>query len=212
MPYPEKMLNDGESVTVDLHPHWWFFAEPVVALLGAIAIGIVVLVGTDDGSDVRNWLGLVSLALIVISAIWLIARYLQWGTTNFVVTNDRVIFRTGVIAKHGIEIPLERVNNVMISQRIVERMLSTGDLMIESGGEDGQQRFTDIREPDRVKNLIHAMINENERNAFRGTDGGGFVASGSDVASQLEKLEGMRDRGTLSPDEFEAQKRRLLGG
>jgi hypothetical protein len=67
MPYPEKMLNDGESVTVDLHPHWWFFAEPVVVLLGAIAIGIVVLVGTDDGSDVRNWLGLVSLALIVIS-------------------------------------------------------------------------------------------------------------------------------------------------
>jgi len=212
MPYPEKMLNDGESVTVDLHPHWWFFAAPVVALLGAIAIGIVVLVGTDDGSDVRNWLGLVSLALIVISAIWLIARYLQWGTTNFVVTNDRVIFRTGVIAKHGIEIPLERVNNVMISQRILERMLSTGDLMIESGGEDGQQRFTDIREPDRVKNLIHAMINENERNAFRGTDGGGFIVSGSDVASQLEKLEGMRDRGTLSPDEFEAQKRRLLGG
>jgi len=212
MPYPEKMLNDGESVTVDLHPHWWFFAAPVVALLGAIAIGIVVLVGTDDGSDVRNWLGLVSLALIVISAIWLIARYLQWGTTNFVVTNDRVIFRTGVIAKHGIEIPLERVNNVMISQRILERMLSTGDLMIESGGEDGQQRFTDIREPDRVKNLIHAMINENERNAFRGTDGGGFMVSGSDVASQLEKLEGMRDRGTLSPDEFEAQKRRLLGG
>ena len=212
MPYPEKMLNDGESVTVDLHPHWWFFAAPVVALLGAIAIGIVVLVGTDDGSDVRNWLGLVSLALIVISAIWLIARYLQWGTTNFVVTNDRVIFRSGVIAKHGIEIPLERVNNVMISQRILERMLSTGDLMIESGGEDGQQRFTDIREPDRVKNLIHAMINENERNAFRGTDGGGFMVSGSDVASQLEKLEGMRDRGTLSPDEFEAQKRRLLGG
>jgi len=212
MPYPEKMLNDGESVTVDLHPHWWFFAAPVVALLGAIAIGIVVLVGTDDGSDVRNWLGLVSLALIVISAIWLIARYLQWGTTNFVVTNDRVIFRTGVIAKHGIEIPLERVNNVMISQRILERMLSTGDLMIESGGEDGQQRFTDIREPDRVKNLIHAMINENERNAFRGTDGGGFMVSGSDVASQLEKLEGMRDRGTLSPDEFEAQKRRLLDG
>ncbi|MBA3398817.1 MAG: PH domain-containing protein [Acidimicrobiia bacterium] len=212
MPYPEKMLNDGESVTVDLHPHWWFFAEPVVVLLGAIAIGIVVLVGTDDGSDVRKWLGLVSLALIVISGIWLIARYLQWGTTNFVITNDRVIYRSGVIAKHGIEIPLERVNNVMISQRIVERMLSTGDLMIESGGEDGQQRFTDIREPDRVKNLIHAMINENERNAFRGTDGGGFVASGSDVASQLEKLEGMRDRGTLSPDEFEAQKRRLLGG
>ena len=38
------------------------------------------------------------------------------------------------------------------------------------------------------------------------------AAPAADVATQLEKLEGMRDRGTLSPEEFEAQKRKLLGG
>ena len=211
MPYPHKMLNDNETIAVDLHPHWWYFFEPVIALVASIAAGILVLVATDG--DTQKWLGLVALALIVGSAIWLIVRYLQWGTTNFVITNDRVIYRSGVIAKRGIDIPLERVNNVMISQRILERVLRTGDLMIESAGEEGQQRFTDIREPDRVKNMIHAMINENERNVFRGTEGGGgSFGVGSDVASQLEKLEGMRDRGTLTPEEFDAQKRRLLGG
>ncbi len=209
MPYPQKMLNENETVAVDLHPHWWYFAEPVLALAGSIALAIVVYAFTDG--DTQRWLGFVTLALIVVTAIWLIIRYLKWGTTNFVITSDRVIYRSGVIAKHGIDIPLERVNNVMISQTVVERLLRTGDLMIESAGETGQQRFTDIREPDRVKNLIHAMINENERNVFRGTDGGSFGSAGSDVATQLEKLEGMRDRGTLSPEEFEAQKRRLLG-
>jgi membrane protein YdbS with pleckstrin-like domain len=211
MPYPQKMLNDNETVAVDLHPHWWYFSEPVLAVVGSIVLAIVVFVLTDG--DAQRWLGFVTLGLIVVSAIWLITRYLKWGTTNFVITSDRVIYRSGVVSKRGIEIPLERVNNVMISQTVVERLLRTGDLMIESGGETGQQRFTDIREPDRVKNLMHAMINENERNVFRGTEGGMMpFGGGSDVASQLEKLEGMRDRGTLSPAEFDAQKRRLLGG
>ena len=39
-----------------------------------------------------------------------------------------------------------------------ERMLGAGDLLIESGGEDGQQRFTDIRHPAQVQNLIHAQM------------------------------------------------------
>ena len=36
MPYPKKLLNDYETVAVDLHPHWWHFAEPVSALVGSI--------------------------------------------------------------------------------------------------------------------------------------------------------------------------------
>ena len=78
-------------------------------------------------------------------------RYLTWATINFVITSDRVIYRSGLIAKHGIEIPLERVNNVSFRQGIFERMIGAGDLLIESGGEDGQQRFTDIRDPERVQ-------------------------------------------------------------
>jgi len=127
-----------------------------------------------------------------------------------VVTNDRVIFRTGIVAKSGIEIPLERVNNVNSAQSMFERIVGAGDLMIESGGEEGQQRFTDIRRPDLVKNMIHQQININERNVYR--EGlAPLTAGNADVATQLEKLEAMRDRGTLTPEEFEQQKRRLLG-
>ena len=85
-------------------------------------------------------------------------RYLNWLTTNFVITSNRLIFRHGVIGKSGIEIPLERVNNVNFNQSVFERMLGAGDLLIESGGEDGQQRFTDIRHPAQVQNLIHAQM------------------------------------------------------
>jgi hypothetical protein len=36
------------------------------------------------------------------------------------------------------------------------------------------------------------------------------VAGGNDIATQLEKLEGLRDRGAISAEEFEVQKQRLL--
>jgi uncharacterized membrane protein YdbT with pleckstrin-like domain len=211
MPYPTKMLNDDETVAVDLHPHWWYFAEPVAALVGSIVLAILVFVVADG--DVQKWLSLLALVLLVGTAIWLVVRYGKWATTYFVVTSDRLIFRTGIVAKSGIEIPLERVNNVNSAQSVFERLVGAGDLMIESGGEEGQQRFTDIRRPDKVKNIIHQQINVNERNVFRDVGfGQGPAAGGTDVASQLEKLEAMRDRGTLTPDEFESQKRRLLEG
>ena len=206
MPYPKKNLNANETIALDMHPHWWYFAEAAFSLLGSIVLGIVVLTREGDSSLLKAG-QVVALALTVGTALWLLVRYLKWITTNFVITSHRLIFRQGVVAKSGIEIPLERVNNVNFSQSVFERVLGAGDLLIESGGEDGQQRFTDIRHPDKVQNLIHAQA----EGAFSRRMGGGAAAAGGTVAEQLERLEGMLQRGTLTQDEFEAQKRKLLG-
>lgn len=209
MPYPRKLLNDYEELAVDLHPHWWYFAEAVAALVATIVVGIVVL--ALDAPSAVKWIVLV---LIALSALWVLVRYLKWATTNFVITSDRVIFRHGVIAKSGIEIPLERVNSVHFNQSVFERMIGAGDLLIESGAEGGQQRFTDVKNPDRIQNLIHSQMEQNENRMFAGGPRGAAPAAGGasvDVTHQLERLEGLRDRGTLSDEEFEAQKQRLLG-
>jgi len=206
MPYPQKLLNDHETVALDLHPHWWFFARSGATMLVSVLVGIASLVWLDgDFQKVVNW---IAIAGIVVSAILLVSRYIQWFTTNFVITSDRVIFRTGVFAKHGIEIPLERVNNVIFHQSVIERMLGCGDLLIESGGETGQQRFTEVKDPDQVQALIHTQVDAKVARRGQASSGG---SGGGDVASQLEKLEGMLQRGTLTPSEFEAQKRKLLG-
>ncbi len=206
MTFSQKNLNANETIALDLHPHWWYFSGPVVALVVSIIGGIWALTTEGDG-NVGKVTRVLFLAALVLTALWLIARYLKWLTTHFVITSHRLIFRTGVLAKSGIEIPLERVNNVNFSQSVFERVLGAGDLLIESGGEDGQQRFTDIRHPDKVQNLIHAQA----EGAFSRRMGGGAAAAGGTVAEQLERLEGMLQRGTLTQDEFEAQKRKLLG-
>jgi len=211
MTFTKKNLNAGETVALDLHPHWWYFAEPAFALLVVIIIGIFVLAKGPDGNP-GDVLRIVIIAGLVLIALWLIRRYLQWVTTHFVITSQRVIFRSGMLAKSGIEIPLERVNNVNFNQSIFERMLGVGDLLIESGGEDGQSRFSDVRQPDRVQQMIHAQMEAQlERRAGRGPSPAGPSVT-VDVADQLERLEGMLSRGTLTQVEFDSQKRKLLDG
>ena len=208
MPYPRELLNDHEEVAVDLHPHWWYYAPPTFALVGGIALGLLTLAVTEPGGGARTLLGWLSLVVLAVAVVWLVSRYVRWATTNFVVTSDRLIFRTGVFHRIGTEIPLERVNTVHFSQRFAERLVGTGDLMIESGAVDGQQRFTDIKDPDRVQREIHRQMESNERRRFTPPDP---VEAPIDVAGQLSVLEGMLERGTLTRDEFDAQKARLLG-
>ena len=205
MPYPAKLLNPDESVALDLNPHWWYFAESVSSFAVSGILWLFVFGKYQDNPKpfLTYPIGVIALATLA----WVIVRYLKWRTTYFVITSYRLIFRNGVIGKSGIEIPLERVNNVNFKQGIFERIIGAGDLLIESGGEDGQQRFSDISHPDRVQNLIHTQMEENQKRSFSVN-----VTGGSDVATQLEKLEGLRDRGSISAEEFESQKRRLLEG
>ena len=229
MAFPKKSLNNDEAVALDLHPHWWYFAEPAFSLLAVIVIGVIVLAKGPVGTA-GDVLRIVIIAGLVLAALWLVWRYLKWATTHFVITSQRVVYRSGVFSKSGIEIPLDRVNNVNFHQSVFERMLGAGDLLIESGGEDGQSRYTDIHHPDRVQKLIHAQIEVlAQRRGGYGPGAGPSYGAGRgsnlappppgssvgalpvDVADQLERLEGMLSRGTLTTAEFEAQKRKLLG-
>jgi uncharacterized membrane protein YdbT with pleckstrin-like domain len=208
MPFPRQLLNRDEEIVLDVHPHWLFFTEPALASLGLL---IVVIIAAAAGVSWLTYLALIGLAVTLIWGLW---RLVTWRTMHFVITNDRLIYRSGVFAKRGIQIPLERVNNVNFKQGILERIVGAGDLLVESAGEDGQQRFTDVRHPDQIQNIIHEQMNENENRQYAaaGAAAAGMAPAANDTATQLEKLEGMLQRGTLTREEFEAEKRRLIGG
>jgi membrane protein YdbS with pleckstrin-like domain len=199
MPFPRELLNVDEDIVLDVHPHWLFFAEPVLSGLVLLVLTVALAAAVGNGA-----LTLFMLVLVAAVLIWGLWRLATWRSTHFVITTDRLVYRAGVFAKRGIQIPLERVNNVNFKQGLLERIVGAGDLLVESAGEDGRQRFTDVRHPDQIQNIIHAEMNANER---RSQDGPGPL----DRASQLEKLEGMLQRGTLTREEFEVEKRRVLG-
>lgn len=205
MPFPRRLLNDYETVALDLHPHWWYWGASALTLAGTMVMSLFVNSNVPDGilKDILTYL---LMAAILVSASWLIVNLVKWRTTYFVVTSHRLIYRQGVVARKGVEIPLERVNNVNFSQTMFERVLQVGDLLIESGGMDGQQMFSDIAQPEVVQNIIHSTIRT--RVGANGAEAAGPRVS---VAEELERLEALRDRGTLTDEEFDEQKRRILG-
>jgi uncharacterized membrane protein YdbT with pleckstrin-like domain len=208
MPLPRELLNDYESIAVDLHPHWWYFVPTATGLGAAIVLSIFVQLGLDG--DVERFLSLVLLVLIVVLAFSVLWKYLTWRTTNFVVTSHRLIYRSGVLAKSSVEIPLERVNNVNFRQSIFERMIGAGDLLIESAGSDGRQRFSDIRNPSKVQNAIHAQIEA--KSEMRAGQGSGRSSEAEpDVTEQIARLHDLLGRGAITQAEYDDQKRRLLG-
>ncbi len=201
MSFPPKLLNESEEVVLDLNPHWWFFAGPLAALVLSVAVTVAVSV-----FDLPDWLFLALLGLTALNALWLLVRLAKWATTNFVVTTDRLIYRSGVLAKKGLEIPLERVNNIHFSQGIFERMLRSGDLLIESGGERGQQAFSNIRRPAMVQNEIYRQIE-----AAQARDADRMAGRRElSIPEQIDKLDELRSRGVLSQAEFDAKKAQLL--
>ena len=201
MPLPLKFLNEDEEVVLDLRPHWWHMAGPTLALVLVITAAIYVASRTD-----RGWARIPFLVLVLVLLIWFLARIARWTTTNLVVTSDRLIVRTGVIAKRGREIPLERINDIVVTQSLFERVLGAGDLMIESGGERGQESFHNCPRPPRVQNEIYRQIEANgDRQAERRE-----VGRELSPLEQLEKLDELRQRGVISQAEFNVKKSQLL--
>ena len=201
--YPKKLLNDNESVVLDLNPHWRIFLGPFALLVIALALVSAVVFWLKPDNQA---LEIASVVPAILALAWFVWRWIVWRSTHFVLTTDRVIYRSGVVSKQGQNIPLERITNVAFSQTVVERMLRVGDLRIESAGETGNQAFSDVLNPSIVENRIYSEIEKaKERDDMRA------ARAGVSVADELTKFERLRAQGTISEEEFQAQKARLLG-
>ncbi len=202
MAFPRRLLADGERLILDLRPHWIALVIPVA---GAALIVVGMVVGLAYLPDSwPTWTRFVIVAAAVVLFVWFPARdMVAWATSHFVLTSDRLIQRAGWLAKRSMEIPLEKISDVRFNQTVFERVIGAGDLVIESPGEFGQNRFTDIRQPEQVQKLIYETGEENQRRMSAVDRPGG-------VGDELAKLDRLRDEGVLTDQEFEAEKARLL--
>jgi uncharacterized membrane protein YdbT with pleckstrin-like domain len=194
--FPTKLLNQGEEVVLDLNPHWSTLVKPVALLVVMVAVTIA-------GAALNSYVGYGAAFVLLLVAAWTTIRVARRQTTEFVVTTDRLVYRSGVIAKHGKEIPLGRVNDIAFNQSVFERLIGTGDLSIESAGAQSRETFSDIPKPSRVQNEIYALMEQ----ARTGVEKPRADAS---VPEQIRQLDQLRQQGVISQTEFDAKKRDLL--
>ncbi len=165
MAYSDLILRDNETLVLDLHPHWWYFAKALIATVIALILAIVVLAQGWSGTlgSAGNFIVAI---LLLAGLVWLAERYAHWVSTYFILTSDRIIYREGIFAKHGMEIPLQRINSIFFNQRMFERILGLGDLKIESASKTGAEVFDDIRRPERVQHEIYSQMEALENRGY----------------------------------------------
>ncbi|MHB8293927.1 MAG: PH domain-containing protein [Acidimicrobiales bacterium] len=204
MPLRKRMLNDGEEVLVDLRPHWWFLAMPMIATAICSAFAILVLAGAVARSTAME---VAAVVLVVVSALWLLLRYASWASTSLVLTTSRLVLRTGVLTRYGRDIPLERIADVSYRQSLFGRMIGSGELVAIAAGGGAQLSYGHVPRPMAVQSAVQQQLDRLRRSAAAS----GQQASSLSVPEQIEKLYELRQRGAISQDEFERVKAGLVG-
>jgi len=133
--FPYDALTEDEEVVLHLHPHWKAAVRPVLVLLAALAATIIVWVvlPTNDGGHIGvAVVGAISLFVAVTRGVW---PLVVWRSDHYVFTDERVLLQDGVLARERRDLPLSRINDHVMSQSVLDRILGCGTLRIDSIGD-----------------------------------------------------------------------------
>jgi uncharacterized membrane protein YdbT with pleckstrin-like domain len=131
MSYIDNNLLAGEQVVYRARLHWILYLPAI--LLFVVAILVLVLMASQPPENRGVLLGLAGLLIVV----GLISGFLRWidkVTSEFGVTNHRVIIKVGLIRRRSIELLLRQVEGIGVDQGILGRILGYGQITVAGTG------------------------------------------------------------------------------
>lgn len=206
MNYIESLLGRGEIVLFETRQHTIVIARHLF-LYGIL---LVLIVGASlflwQGSGQREWLALLIVAVPVLLRLLLVL--MNWWNERYIITNRRVVQLQGVINKQVTDSSLEKVNDVMMEQSVLGRILDYGDIRIITGSDIGVNDLERIAGPRTFKRaMLDAKAGMSAEGApVRGLDAG----HDDDIPALIERLAQLHEQGILSKEEFERKKAELL--
>jgi hypothetical protein len=259
--YADSLLSNGERITLRLRQHWlavvldsrWGIAAIVAAL-------VLLLIGgnldpTGGVGTIRGLLGWVTLGLFLFGLVQIAFVLANWFNEEYIITNRRVMKVDGLLNKHSADSSLEKINDAVLDQNLLGRVLNYGDLDIVTAAEETVDRY---RMLNRVIQFKKEMLNQKHDLEFEQmrppvspplrtappappppaavvpppmptapmtmsgdslpSEGGSSrgapaprTMTPAEVTQTLSGLADLRDRGAITPEEYEAKKSDLLG-
>ena len=154
---PRKFLNDDEELLAELRPHWIFLFGPLFTSIGVWAALIVMVVLWRNAPSALNYPILI---VALIPGLWLLGRFVRWRSYVVALTSTRILVRQGIFGRDTVQLRLQRITEVNIRQRLIERVLGTGSLIIDVQGEDDSLTLEYMRKPAVVQRVLNSQINE----------------------------------------------------
>jgi uncharacterized membrane protein YdbT with pleckstrin-like domain len=157
---------------------------------------------------------------LVVGIIWIAIVVLTWRAEEYIITTRRVLKVEGLLDKKSGDSSLDKINDAVLTQGLMARMLGYGDLVILTANDDAIDKYETLSH---VVDFKKAMLNAKNdlEDGFRRPVGqaaaapalapSGKASTTADVTAALSQLAELRDKGAITPAEYEAKKADLLG-
>ena len=146
MSYISKNLQPNETIEYKADIHWFIFVMPIVLLL----------LGTLFYPTKTPTTHYVGLGLLILGVFYLIKRLLLKMGTEYVVTNKRVILKSGILSRDALELMLNKCEGLRISQSIMGRIFGFGSILVTTGGVTNSFKF--VANPTKIRKEINKQI------------------------------------------------------
>ena len=143
MSYVDQNLMTGEQVVYRAKLHWVIFISPALLLI----LGLIFFAANGTLGGIVTGLGIIGL----------IIAYLNVSTSEFAVTNKRVIIKVGIIKRNSLDTVLKKVESITVNQPIIGRMFGYGSTVV-SGSGGTPQPFHKIANPLEFRKQVNEQV------------------------------------------------------
>lgn len=152
-----KLLNEGEHVVVSTRSHPKALLLPLLVLV--VVLGVAVLLQSLGSGSAAEIMHIVVWVLAAVAILWFVVRPgIAWATTTYTFTNRRFMKRSGLIAKEGRTIPLNRISGVDFEIGLIDRVFGCGTLVVTDASEHGSVLLDDIPHVEEVQRTVSAEL------------------------------------------------------
>ena len=154
MSYFDRVLQPGEKVLVRGRLHWVIYLPAFLAMAAAPVIAVAARLALKDPSAAMIGYAVAGLVLAY-GVITFIGRMIVRMSTEFGVTDHRIIVKRGLVSLHTVEMSVDKVESVDVDQTILGRMLGYGAVTVHGVGA-GWDPLPGLADPIGFRNAIAA--------------------------------------------------------
>jgi uncharacterized membrane protein YdbT with pleckstrin-like domain len=164
--YVEKNLIAGERILYKTGLHWIVLVAPTLLAAFFAIPGLMMLIGSlaliGDKSGSSSGLGLAGFCLLLIGGLLVLAGYLKRKSTEMVVTNKRILIKTGLLSRRTFELLLSKVESIGVEEGILGRMLGYGSVVVRGTG-GTPEPFKTVSHPLEFRRQVQQQIEQREQ-------------------------------------------------
>ena len=149
MGYVQQVLQPDETVRFRTTVHWSIYLSAIIALV--TGLGFLVWHYLEGKANLLLLLG--AFVFGVTGVLLAIAAWLKRFGTEVAVTDRRVIYKTGLVQRHTVEINRDKVESVDVDQSVLGRLFGYGSVTVKGAGE-AIESLRDIADPLAFRNAI----------------------------------------------------------